>query len=300
MTKRRAIVAGAGAFLLVNSVVYFPLLKVCAATLTGRNACTLGQTISGIRYVDHRQRVAMSLAKGSHIVERGAGDLVLWETPRGPFWIPARSNPYILVELSEQENNLYGTGEWAVQAGDTVLDCGANIGVFTQTALLAGAKLVVAIELAPDNIESLRRTFQKEIAAGRVVVYPKGVWNKDDYLVLDSSGSSLDDSVVFHAANHSGPKVPLTTIDKIVAELGLARVDFIKMDIEGAEREALDGARRTIAAYKPRLAIATEHLPGDPEQIPVLVHGLWSGYRMQCGPCYGMHGRIQPDVEYFR
>jgi FkbM family methyltransferase len=300
MTIRRAILACAGTLLLINSVLYFPILRVGAASLTGRNACTLGQTIDGIRYVRSRERVANALATGSRIVQRGPGDLVLWDTPKGPYWIPARSNPYVLVELSEQENNLYGTGEWAVHPGDIVLDCGANIGVFTQKALLAGARLVVAIELAPDNIEALRRTFDKEIAEGRVIVYPKGVWNKDDFLVLDSSGSSLDDSVVFHHGDNSGPKVPLTTIDKIVPELGLPRVDFIKMDIEGAERQALDGARGTIAAYKPRLAIATEHIRDDPEQIPVLVHSLWSGYQMQCGPCYGLHGRVAPDVEYFR
>ena len=130
---------------------------------------------------------------------------------------------------------------------------------------------------------------------------PKGVWDKDDFLVLYDSGSSLDDSVVFKGdGNKSGPKVPLTTIDKLVSELKLSKVDFIKMDIEGAERQALSGARQTIATYKPRLAIATEHLRDDPEQIPLLVHNLWSGYRMQCGPCYQIQGRIQPDVEYFR
>ena len=290
---------GAGAVLLVNGIIYFPLLKVGAATLTGRNACTFGQTVSGVRYITNRERVKASMANASRILQRD-GNLVLWQTPKGPYWIPARDNPYVLTELSEQENNLYGSGDWSVHAGDTVLDCGANIGVFTQKALEAGARLVIAVEIAPDNIEALRRTFAKEIAGGRVIVYPKGVWNKDDFLVLDSSGSSLDDSVVFHHGADSGPRVPLTTIDKIVPELGLARVDFIKMDIEGAERQALEGARHTIDAYKPRLAIATEHIRDDPEQIPILVHSLWSGYQMQCGPCYGMHGRIQPDVEYFR
>jgi FkbM family methyltransferase len=40
--------------------------------------------------------------------------------------------------------------------------------------------------------------------------------------------------------------VPLTTIDKLVSELNLPRVDFIKMDIEGAEKLALTGGRATI------------------------------------------------------
>jgi hypothetical protein len=119
--------------------------------------------------------------------------------------------------------------------------------------------------------------------------------------VLNDGGSSLDDSVVFHArGDKAGVTVPLTTIDKLKAELKLSRVDFIKMDIEGAERQALEGARQTISTNKPRLAIATEHLPDDPARIPQIVRGLWAGYRMRCGPCYPMNGRIVPDVQYFR
>jgi FkbM family methyltransferase len=284
---------------LINSILYFPLLKVGATTLRGRNACSVKQTIAGLQWVERHTEILRSFEARSRIVEETNG-LVLWDTPKGPYWIPKRDNPHILNELSEQENHLYGSGEWAVHAGDIVLDCGTNNGVFTQTALLAGARLVVAIDPAPDNIEALGRTFSKEIADGRVIVYPKGVWDKDDFLVLDNSASSLDDSVVMHEGKGSGLKVSLTTIDKLVAELKLPRVDFIKMDIEGAERQALAGARQTIAVHKPRLAIATEHLPDDPEQIPILVRTLWSGYRMQCGPCYGLHGRMAPDVQYFR
>lgn len=298
MTIRRGILVACGSVALINGILYYPLLKVGATTLGGRNACTVKQTIAGLQWVERRTEVLRSLEARSRIVEEANG-LVLWDTPKGPYWIPKRDNPYILNELSEQENHLYGSGEWAVRAGDIVLDCGANIGVFTQTALLAGARLVVAIDLAPDNIEALGRTFSKEIAEGRVIVYPKGVWDKDDFLVLHNSGSSLDDSVVMHQGNGSGLKVPLTTIDKLVAELKLPRVDFIKMDIEGAERQALSGARQTITTHKPRLAIATEHLPDDPEQIPIVVRNLWSGYQMQCGPCYGLHGRVAPDVQYF-
>ena len=65
-------------------------------------------------------------------------------------------------------------GENFVRPGDVVLDCGANIGVFVRESLDAGAKTVVAIEPAPENIECLRRNFKDEIAAGRVIVYPEG------------------------------------------------------------------------------------------------------------------------------
>src|SRR5260370_17207178 len=54
---------------------------------------------------------------------------------------------------------------------------------------------------------------------------------------------SSDLSFVRTEDTHAGSALPLTTIDKIVSELALDRVDFIKMDIEGAEPNALRGAR---------------------------------------------------------
>ncbi|MCX7824006.1 MAG: FkbM family methyltransferase, partial [Verrucomicrobiae bacterium] len=48
-----------------------------------------------------------------------------------------------------------------------------------------------------------------------------------------------------------GPEVPLTTIDKLVGELGLERVDFIKMDIEGCEGRALRGMLGLLRRHRP-------------------------------------------------
>ena len=76
---------------------------------------------------------------------------------------------------------IYGTGARGVQPGDVVLDCGANIGIFSKTALASGARLVVAVEPAPDTLECLRRNLGREIAERRVIVYPKGVWDHDDF-----------------------------------------------------------------------------------------------------------------------
>jgi hypothetical protein len=98
---------------------------------------------------------------------------------------------------------------------------------------------------------------------------------------------------------HPALEVTLTTIDKLVAELGLPRVDFIKMDIEGAEVRALNGARNTIARFKPRMAITAEHNPNDERDIPDAVRRIRPDYRVQCGPCLEHEGYIRADVLYF-
>ena len=94
--------------------------------------------------------------------------------------------------------------------------------------------------------------------------------------------------------------MPLVTIDELAAELKLERVDFIKLDIEGAEKQALAGAKNTLAKYHPRLAIAMEHLADDPVRIPQVLAAEAPDYRVTCGDCVDEITRIRPDVLYFQ
>jgi hypothetical protein len=134
-----------------------------------------------------------------------------------------------------------------------------------------------------------------------VILVPKGVWDREDVLLLkrDPHNSAADSFVTLKDGPH-GVQAPLTTIDKAVEELKLARVDYIKMDIEGAEVRALTGAQFTVARYHPRLSISTEHLPDDPVTIPAVVRKLWAGYQTACGQCLETKDRVRPDVLYFR
>jgi len=203
--------------------------------------------------------------------------------------------------LAEQELDIYGTGAIGVQAGDVVLDCGANIGVFTRKALDKGARTVIAIEPAPENLACFRRNFAREIETGQVVVRPVGVWNTAGELPLkiDAGNSASDSFVDVHSSVASTVMVPLVTIDSLVADLALAKVDFIKLDIEGAEKKALSGAAHVMARFHPRLAIATEHLPDDSVAIPAVIDSMRLGYVTVCGPCFDFRTIVQPDVLYF-
>lgn len=225
----------------------------------------------------------------------------LYQTPDGPYWIPAGSEYVLPFNLAEQARNIYGWNGHGVKQGDVVLDCGANVGVYTRASLKAGAKLVVAIEPAPENIECLRRNFAEEIKTGRVIVYPKGVWDKDDFLELhvDPHNSAADSFVIHREGAKDTAKLPLTTIDKLVAELNLERVDYIKMDIEGAETRALAGGRETIARFHPRMALSTYHQADHPKTVPAAVLAAWNGYKSECGPCAEIRFGVRPDILYF-
>jgi FkbM family methyltransferase len=265
--------------------------------------CPLSQAVKSADNLRRQIGIKDEILRASHLVETDPKGYRLWETPKGRYWIPAGSDYVLPFNLAEQERRIYTLGDITVHPGDVVLDCGANVGVYTQVALNAGAKTVVTIEPAPENIECLRRNFSKEIASGQVIVYPKGVWDKDDLLTLyvDPNNSAADSFVIEKNGWHGVRQMPLTTIDKLVAELKLERVDFIKMDIEGAEPKALIGGRETLAKYHPRLAISSYHAPDHPETIPRIVRQAWPEYRMECGYCAEVQTewRIRPDVLFF-
>jgi FkbM family methyltransferase len=209
----------------------------------------------------------------------------LWDTPQGPLWTVQGDRRFPFL-LSEQYLDVYEPAGHTVHQGDVVLDCGANIGVFTRKALSRGAKLVVAIEPAPLTLKALRRNFEREINDGRVIVYPKGVWDHDDEMELSVKGNPEVNTLVMPLEGSvTKVRVPLVTIDEIVAELKLPRVDFIKMDIEGAEKPALQGARRTIRQFKPRMSLSAEHLEDDSTAIPALVQSIEPGYTWRGCDC---------------
>ena len=85
-------------------------------------------------------------------------------------------------------------------------------------------------------------------------------------------------------------------LDEIVDELKLERVDFIKMDIEGSEREALQGARKTLARFKPRMAICTYHMRDDVIAIPTVTKEAYPGYQIHAKDIEAM--RTSSGVEF--
>jgi FkbM family methyltransferase len=280
-----------------------PRVRIPALVVFGR---TCGCTFENVEEAGERlSRIFQSqqrLEAAVRLLRRDGTDFSLWATPGGRYWIPVRSEHNLPRILAERAEEIYFDGGHRVRSGDIVLDCGAHIGSFTRAALEAGAEKVVAIEVSPDNIECLRRNFEAEVASGRVIVYGKGVWDREGSLTLElGQGTSLIDTLTNPSAGtRPGPRVPLTTIDRIVEELGLARVDFIKMDIEGAEERALAGARQTLARFKPRLAIATEHRPRQAESVTAVVLAARPDYERKVGYCVDRRWWVDPLVMYYR
>lgn len=276
-------------------------------TLAGRNPlCTVRQVAVAPSHWDVAINATKRVREQLRRVEVDPEGYELWGTPRGQYWAP-QSSDFLAFVLAEQDRRGYGAGLQAVRRGDIVLDCGAHIGVFTRTALNLGAQVVIAIEPGPENLVCLHRNFKGEIDAGRVVVVPKGVLDREGDLAFQHhrTNPAANAFLLNHKPSTTGdplPRVAVTRIDTLVTNLRLPRVDFIKMDIEGSERYALAGAGATLGKYRPRLAIASYHRPDDPEAIPAIVKQANGAYQMECGACElkRPNWRLRPDVLFFR
>lgn len=98
-----------------------------------------------------------------------------------------------------------------------------------------------------------------------------GLWKNKDKLKFVSSKDSLA-----HLSEKGEHIVNVDSLDALIDE----KITFIKLDIEGAELEALKGARETILKYKPKLAIAIYHKHDDLWRIPLWIKQLVPEYKL--------------------
>jgi FkbM family methyltransferase len=148
--------------------------------------------------------------------------------------------------------------------GGVVLDCGAHIGncAILFSRLVGPDGLVICVEAFPDSYEKLVHRI-KQSRLNNVVAINKGIWNRSMVQSIDAFTDTISCRLTTnpHNAKNAEEKIQIDciSIDEILSEYKLNRVDLIKMDIEGAEIEALQGASQTMATMKPVFAIASYH-----------------------------------------
>ena len=163
--------------------------------------------------------------------------------------------------------------------GDVVLDAG---GCWGDTALYFADRVgtegkVYAFEFDPANLEIFRRNQSANPRlASRIDIVEHPLWS--------TSGTTIDfvpagPSTTVQVGGAGAAKASTLSIDDFVSQRGINRVDFLKMDIEGAEVPALEGARETLLRFRPKLAICAYHKVDDFVSIADFIDGLGCGYR---------------------
>lgn len=144
-----------------------------------------------------------------------------------------------------------------VRPGMTVLDVGANVGWFTTIlARLVGPNgRVVACEPVAHYREFLVANLERNGLAARVTVLPFGLSDAEAErtIVLGEASATLHG--ICEAPDAARERIRLRPFDQVAQELGLARLDFAKVDIDGHEPAFLRGARATLRRLRPVLSI---------------------------------------------
>jgi FkbM family methyltransferase len=179
--------------------------------------------------------------------------------------------PEALADVSRKEQ-YFPKGIIGLTDREVFVDGGAYTGDTLLTFMrLTGGRCAGCHAFEPEaaNAEKLRATVEKRGLRG-VTVHNKGLWSAPAALPF----------AVWHGTSASAVSgegevsVQADTVDRAAPD-----ATFIKLDIEGAELEALKGAAETIRRNRPKLAVCVYHKPGDLFEIPLFISSLVPEYR---------------------
>lgn len=162
--------------------------------------------------------------------------------------------------------------------GDTVIDAGA---CWRDSAIVFGKAVgpdgtVYSFDPVADHLDLIRFN-AKQNPDCKIAVLAFGLSDHD----VDCPPIQLGEySPGFNSKNY---QVPLRKLDTLAADGTISKVDFIKMDIEGAELAALRGAVGAIRKFRPQLAISIYHKPDDLFEIPSFIRTEFPFYKMYLG-----------------
>jgi len=152
-------------------------------------------------------------------------------------------------------------------------DIGAYNGDTAQelTELCPHIEKIFALEPDRRNFRKLAAFAEKE---PRIIPINAAAWKENTTLIFDDSGNrnaGLDEG---DSRRHA--EVDAVALDSILNE----RVDYIKYDVEGAEKEAIEGTEATIKKYHPDLLISVYHRTEDLHELILQIHSIAPEYKL--------------------
>jgi len=179
-----------------------------------------------------------------------------------------------------------------VSVGEVVFDAGAFNGILMNifAAQVGASGQVLAFEPDAINRERVLRNWKLNGSPAHVELIPLGLWDCRTEVDFCERGA-LGSSAFWEGPGGHKVKIHTTTLDQVVHERNLERVDFVKMNIEGAEIKALRGAMETIRRFKPHFAISSDHF----------VDGNIEAGERTCGPVEQIlreHGYATETIRY--
>jgi len=159
---------------------------------------------------------------------------------------PNHASAYTFVDENEVRER-----QWNVKEGDIVLDVGAAYGSYTLTALLQGAAFVYAWSPQADiekESDCLHASLKLNGWEDKAIVYGTGIYSSKGFL------NTVSQEMV--ATGIENPDViQVDTLDNWADEVFPRRIDWVKLDVEGAEVEVLKSAEKLIRKFQPNIQV---------------------------------------------
>ena len=179
-----------------------------------------------------------------------------------------------------KEESYFLDSLYSLCAGEVFVDCGAYDGDTVQQVLARRSDIgrILAVEADPHNYSRLT-AFTAALAPGvreKIELLNVAVSDSPGQLKFQATGGEGA-----HLSADGDIAVECTRIDDL---LGGSPATFIKMDIEGAELDALHGAAKTIARHRPLLSICVYHRQSDLWTIPAYIASIAPEYRIFLRP----------------
>jgi FkbM family methyltransferase len=165
---------------------------------------------------------------------------------------------FVSKRWDEVEVENYRAYADAVKKAEVIYDVGAHIGTYSMLALKAGPRMrkVVAYEPHEFTRGLLRRHLEWNQCTGRAIVRDCCCGaRKSEALFYGDPGKAEGDNGLLPAEGAPHTVVQVVTLDQEVEQLGLAP-SLIKIDVEGAEFQVLQGCESTLALYSPVLFLS--------------------------------------------
>lgn len=164
---------------------------------------------------------------------------------------------------------------------ETYVDLGAYNGDTVDKFLrLTNKEFEHIYALEPDS-RSFNRMVRRNYALGRGIFHPvnAAAWNEDTTLQFRNSGGRSSGSATGGSKYGRGRVLPVKAM-KVDTLLEGKKATLLKFDVEGSEREALEGAAATISKYRPKIILSLYHRTEDLLELPLKIREMNSGYKM--------------------
>ena len=165
-----------------------------------------------------------------------------------------------------------------VEKGDICIDAGACLGDTAIWFILQGASQVHSFEIDRSNLTCFQNTVNHCNCSDKIFIHESAIGLDKKQLYYLPSAQNIGGGRLLEKEVDNSYIVNVTNIDAFCSENNL-HPNFIKMDIEGAEPQAIEGAKKTLINDRPKFAICIYHTLEQRFEIPMLLKSFLPDYK---------------------